>query len=70
MPEQRLYAIKAPSGALLWDTARSSRTMAWDAAYHRHLYRMYAGSNGATKAAYRRGWRCVPVAIVELPKEA
>lgn len=65
--EQKLFAIKSPSKILLWDTAASSRTKAWDAAYRRHLYQQYMHEKNPTKAAYSRGWRCVPVQLVEIP---
>ncbi len=70
MSVQRLYAVKSPSQILLWNTASSTRAGAWDAAYRKHLWRSFNGQNNPTKAAYARGWRCVPVRIVEIKGEA
>jgi hypothetical protein len=63
---QKLYAIKAPSGLLLWDTASPNRVQAWGRCYYRHLYRSFNVLNNPTKAAYARGWRCVPVKLIEI----
>lgn len=68
--EQKLFAIKAPSGALLWNTAASTRTRAWALAYHRHLHLCYGQYENASKAAYKAGWRCVPVEIKEIKPTA
>jgi len=63
--KQKLYAIKSPSGILLWNTAASSRKKAWYYAYEYHLYSHYSNSHNKTKAAYANGWRCVVVRLIE-----
>ena len=62
------YAIKAPSGELLWDTVASNRNLAWQECYYRHLYKQYAYEETAHRAAYRNGWRCVPCSVHEIKK--
>lgn len=62
---KKMYAIKAPSGALLVDTTASNRALAWDFAYRKYLYSPYAWYADPTRAARRNGWRCVEVKVTE-----
>lgn len=64
-----MYAIKAPSGMLLCDTASTSRSMAWDALFERHLGRrsewIWVTASAFVPKCRRHGYRCVPVVVTE-----
>ena len=62
----KMYAIKSSNGILLCDTAGPTRNMAWEECYFRHLYKQYDYYEIAHKAAYRKGWRCVPCRVTEI----
>ena len=63
--EGKLFAIKSPSGFLLGYTTSRSKAEAWKRAYFSDLWKFFRHVVAPTKAAYRRGWRCVLVKVLE-----
>ena len=63
--EGKLFAVKSPSGFLIGSSTSKSRSEAWARAYMSDLWKLYCDKEYPSKAAYKRGWRCVLVKVVE-----
>jgi len=63
--DKNLYAIKSPSGSILFNTVSDSKSMAWDEACIENLRGYLNNASNPREAAYKRGYRCVKIKIEE-----